>query len=222
MKILQIMCHPDHNGEHRVSNIFAKIGEEKLVEEGFISIEKINLYDPSVHIPVMDKFMFNYEGEKLTEKEQYDKIRQKEILNQWKSADAVFIYMPLHNFNVVSKFKDYVDNIIIVNETFKCEEESLIGLDDSNKQITFVITSGGEFDKHIQYTNLDFAVQYVRGIFSVIGIEKVKVLRVEGLDLVFNNKEQLVEKAIFDLKEWIEEFSHRNKQKRYSGLTQKP
>ena len=211
MKILQIMCHPDYNGEHRVSNIFAKIGEEKLVEEGFISIEKINLYDPSVHIPVMDKFMFNYEGEKLTEKEQYDKIRQKEILNQWKSADAVFIYMPLHNFNVVSKFKDYVDNIVIVNETFKCEEESLIGLDNSNKQITFVITSGGEFDKHIQYINLDFAVQYVRGIFSVIGIDKVKVLRVEGLDLVFNNKEQLVKKAIFDLKEWIEEFTHTNK-----------
>ena len=211
MKILQIMCHPDYNGEHRVSNILAKIGEDKLIEKGFSSIEKINLYDPSVHIPVMDKFMFNYEGEKLTEKEQRDKIRQKEILNQWKSADAVFIYMPLHNFNVVSKFKDYVDNIVIVNETFKCEEESLIGLDNSNKQITFVITSGGEFDKYIQYINLDFAVQYVWGIFSVIGIGKVKVLRVEGLDLEFNSKEQLVKKAIFDLKEWIEEFSSRNK-----------
>ena len=74
-----------------------------------------------------------------------------------------------------------------------------------------VPTSGGEFDKHIQYINLDFAVQYVRGIFSVIGIDKVKVLRAEGLDLAFNNKEQLVKKAIFDLKEWIEEFSHRNK-----------
>ena len=211
MKILQIMCHPDYNGEHRVSNILAKIGENELIDKGFSSIEKINLYDPSVHIPVMDKFMFNYEGKKLTDKEQHDKIRQKEILDQWKSADAVFIYMPLHNFNVVSKFKDYVDNIVIVNETFKCEEESLIGLDKNNKQITFVITSGGEFDKHIQYTNLDFAVQYIRGIFSVIGIDKVKVLRVEGLDLAFNNKEQLVKKAIFDLKEWIEEFSHRNK-----------
>ena len=211
MKILQIMCHPDYNGEHRVSNILAKIGEDKLIEKGFSSIEKINLYDPSVHIPVMDKVMFNYEGEKLTDKEQHDEIRQKEILNQWKSADAVFIYMPLHNFNVVSKFKDYVDNIVIVNETFKCEEESLIGLDNYNKQITFIITSGGEFDKYIQYTNLDFAVQYIRGIFSVIGIDKVKVLRVEGLDLAFNNKEQVVKRAIFDLKEWIEEFSHRNK-----------
>ena len=211
MKILQIMCHPDYNGEHRVSNILAKIGEGKLIEKGFSSIEKINLYDPSVHIPVMDKFMFNYEGEKLTVIEQHDKIRQKEILNQWKSADAVFIYMPLHNFNVVSKFKDYVDNIVIVNETFKCEEESLIGLDNSNKQITFVITSGGEFDKHIQYINLDFAVQYVRGVFSLLGIDKVKVIRVEGLDLVFNNKEKIVEKGITDLKEWIDEFSSRNK-----------
>lgn len=211
MKILQIMCHPDYDGKQRISNILAKIGEDKLIEEGFKDIENINLYDTSVHIPVMDKFMFNYEEEKLTEKEQHDKLRQKELLAQWKSAEAVFIYMPLHNFNVVSKFKDYIDNIVIVNETFKCEEESLIGLDNSNKQITFVITSGGEFDKHIQYTNLDFAVQYVRGIFSVLGIDKAKVLRVEGLDLAFNNKEQLVKKAIFDLKEWIEEFSRKNK-----------
>ena len=211
MKILQIMCHPDYNGEHRVSNILANIGEKKLIEEGFKDIENINLYDPSVHIPVMDKFMFNYEGVQLTEKEQHDKIRQKELLAQWKSAEAVFIYMPLHNFNVVSKFKDYIDNIVIVNETFKCEEESLIGLYNSNKQITFVITSGGEFDKHIQYTNLDFAVQYVRGIFSVLGKDKVKVLRVEGLDLAFNEKEQIVKEAIVDLKAWIEEFSRKNK-----------
>ena len=205
------MCHPDFDGKHRISNILAKIGEEKLMEEGFNNIEKINLYNPSTHIPVMDKFMFNYEGEQLTDREQQDKIRQKELLKQWKSADAVFIYMPLHNFNVVSKFKDYIDNIVIVNETFRCEEESLIGLDDSNKQIIFVITSGGEFDKHIQYTNLDFAVQYVRGIFSVIGIDKVKVLRVEGLDLAFNNKKDIVEKSIRELEEWIEEFSRKNK-----------
>ena len=211
MKILQIMCHPDYDGKHRISNILANVGKDKLREEGFKNIENLNLYDPSLHIPVMDKFMFNYEGVQLTDKEKTDKKRQKELLIQWKNSEAVFIYMPLHNFNVVSKFKDYIDNIVIVNETFKCEEESLVGLDKSNKQITFVITSGGEFDKHIQYVNLDFAVQYVRGIFSVLGIDKIKVLRVEGLDLAFNNKEKIVEKAIIDLKEWIEEFSKRNK-----------
>ena len=211
MKILQIMCHPDYDGKQRISNILANVGKDKLSKEGFTNIEELNLYDPSTYIPIMDKFMFNYEGVQLTNQVQRDKIRQRELLEQWKEAELVFIYMPLHNFNVVSKFKDYIDNIMIVNETFKCEVESLIGLDDSNKQITFIITSGGEFDKHIQYTNLDFAVQYVRGVFSILGIDKVKVIRVEGLDLVFNNKEKIVEKAIIDLKEWIEEFSKRNK-----------
>ena len=211
MKILQIMCHPDYDGKHRISNILANVGKDKLREEGFKNIENLNLYDPSLHIPVMDKFMFNYEGVQLTDQEKLDKFRQKELLEQWKSTEAVFIYMPLHNFNVVSKFKDYIDNIVIVNETFKCEEESLIGMDNTEKQITFVITSGGEFDKHIQYTHLDFAVQYVRGIFAVLGIDKIKVLRVEGLDLAFNDKEKIVKQAIVDLKVWIEEFSRKNK-----------
>lgn len=211
MKILQIMCHPDYDGKHRISNILANVGKDKLREEGYKNIEELNLYDPSTYIPIMDKFMFNYEGVQLTDKEKTDKKRQKELLIQWKNSEAVFIYMPLHNFNVVSKFKDYIDNIVIVNETFKCEKELLVGLDKSDKQITFVITSGGEFDKHIQYVNLDFAVQYVRGIFSVLGIDKIKVLRVEGLDLAFNDKEQIVKEAIGDLKALIEEFSRKNR-----------
>ena len=211
MKILQIMCHPDYDGKHRISNILANVGKDKLSKEGFTNIEELNLYDPSTYIPIMDKFMFNYEGVQLTDKEKTDKKRQKELLIQWKNSEAMFIYMPLHNFNVVSKFKDYIDNIVIVNETFKCEKESLVGLDKSDKQITFVITSGGEFDKHIQYVNLDFAVQYVRGIFSVLGIDKIKVLRVEGLDLAFNDKEQIVKEAIGDLKALIEEFSRKNR-----------
>lgn len=210
MKILQILCHPDYNNEKRIANLLAKLGENTLRDSNFVDIETINLYDPECHIPTMDKNMFNYNDKILTALEEKDRKRQKEILAQWKNTDAVFIYMPLHNFNIVSKFKDYIDNIVIVNETFKCEIETMMGLDNPNKQITFVLTSGGEFDKHIQYINLDFAAQYVRGIFSVLGIERLKLMRVQGLDLVHNNKEKIVEKSKLELVEWIEEFSNNN------------
>jgi hypothetical protein len=158
----------------------------------------------------MDKNMFNYDGKELTKGEQQDKLRQKELLKQWKNAEAIFIYMPLHNFNVVSKFKDYIDNIMIVNETFKCEIETMLGLDNPDKQVTFALTSGGEFDSHIQYINLDFTVQYVRGILSLLGIEKMKLIRVQGLDLAHNNKDEIVEKSKEELKSWIAEFSKKN------------
>ena len=192
MKILQILAHPDYDNKNRISNLLAKLGEEELRKK-YNNITTLNLYDPKCYIPVMDKHMFNYDGKELTRQEEVDKTRQEELLNIWKNSDYVFIYMPLHNFNVVSKFKDFIDNIVIVNETFKCEIETMVGLDNTNKQVTFVITSGGEFDSHIQYVNLDFAVQYVRGVFSVIGINKVKIIRSQGLDLVHNDKQAIVE-----------------------------
>lgn len=192
MKILQILAHPDYNNKNRISNLLAELGKEEF-KKRYSNITTLNLYDPKCYIPVMDKHMFNYDGKELTKQEEADKIRQEELLNIWKNSDCVFIYMPLHNFNVVSKFKDFIDNIVIVNETFKCEIETMVGLDNTNKQVTFVITSGGEFDSHIQYVNLDFAVQYVRGVFSVIGINKVKIIRSQGLDLVHNDKQAIVE-----------------------------
>lgn len=192
MKILQILAHPDYNNKNRISNLLAELGKEEL-RKRYSNITTLNLYDPECYIPVMDKHMFNYDGKELTQQEEADKIRQEELLNIWKNSDCVFIYMPLHNFNVVSKFKDFIDNIVIVNETFKCEIETMVGLDNTNKQVTFVITSGGEFDSHIQYVNLDFSVQYVRGVFSVIGINKVKIIRSQGLDLVHNDKQAIVE-----------------------------
>lgn len=192
MKILQILAHPDYDNKNRISNLLAELGEEELRKK-YDNITTLNLYDPKCYIPVMDKHMFNYDGKELTRQEEVDKTRQEELLNIWKNSDYVFIYMPLHNFNVVSKFKDFIDNIVIVNETFKCEIETMVGLDNTNKQVTFVITSGGEFDSHIQYVNLDFAVQYVRGVFSVIGIDKVKIIRSQGLDLVHNDKQAIVE-----------------------------
>lgn len=192
MKILQILAHPDYNNKNRISNLLAELGKEEL-RKRYSNITTLNLYDPKCYIPVMDKHMFNYDGKELTKQEEADKIRQEELLNIWKNSDCVFIYMPLHNFNVVSKFKDFIDNIVIVNETFKCEIETMVGLDNTNKQVTFVVTSGGEFDRHIQYVNLDFAVQYVRGVFSVIGINKVKIIRSQGLDLVHNDRQAIVE-----------------------------
>ena len=178
MKILQILAHPDYDNKNRISNLLAELGEEELRKK-YNNITTLNLYDPKCYIPVMDKHMFNYDGKELTRQEEVDKTRQEELLNIWKNSDYVFIYMPLHNFNVVSKFK--------------CEIETMVGLDNTNKQVTFVITSGGEFDSHIQYVNLDFAVQYVRGVFSVIGINKVKIIRSQGLDLVHNDKQAIVE-----------------------------
>ena len=115
MKILQILAHPDYDNKNRISNLLAELGEEELRKK-YNNITTLNLYDPKCFIPIMDKHMFNYDDKELTKEEEADKIRQEELLNIWKKSDCVFIYMPLHNFNVVSKFKDFISKPNLVGK----------------------------------------------------------------------------------------------------------
>ncbi|MGX0277930.1 FMN-dependent NADH-azoreductase [Staphylococcus haemolyticus] len=41
------------------------------------------------------------------------------LLNQFKANHLIVILIPLHNFNITSRLKDYIDNIMIARETFK-------------------------------------------------------------------------------------------------------
>ncbi|VED63897.1 NAD(P)H-dependent oxidoreductase [Staphylococcus delphini] len=38
-----------------------------------------------------------------------------------------FWFSPLHNFNVTSRLKDYIDNILIARQTFKYTSDGSVG-----------------------------------------------------------------------------------------------
>ncbi|KLD61324.1 FMN-dependent NADH-azoreductase, partial [Lactiplantibacillus plantarum] len=42
------------------------------------------------------------------------------------------IAMPLHNFNVPARLKDYIDNILVARETFRYTENGSVGLMTDN------------------------------------------------------------------------------------------
>lgn len=39
----------------------------------------------------------------------------------------IVIISPLHNFNVTSRLKDYIDNILIARQTFKYTSDGSVG-----------------------------------------------------------------------------------------------
>ncbi|GAA2714286.1 hypothetical protein GCM10009865_43160 [Aeromicrobium ponti] len=66
--------------------------------------------------------------QELTSQEQKVTERMSEILQQFKSANTYAIVLPLHNFNIPSKLKDYMGNIMIVRKTFIYTENGSVGL----------------------------------------------------------------------------------------------
>lgn len=58
-------------------------------------------------------------GEKLSADELNIAQTSERLLKEFKEHHRLVIVTPLHNFNITSRLKDYIDNILIARETFK-------------------------------------------------------------------------------------------------------
>lgn len=188
-KTLIINAHPKVEDSTSVSlqvfNHFLKNYQE-LIPVGE-AIEQIKLYSDDV--PMIDKTVLSAwekqrEKQELTNQEQKVTQRMSEILQQFKSANTYIIVLPLHNFNIPSKLKDYLDNILIARETFKYTETGSVGLLKDGRRMLVIQGSGAIYTNNDWYTEVDYAQKYLKSMFNFIGIEDFQIIRAQGTALL--------------------------------------
>ncbi|HDR7915367.1 TPA: NAD(P)H-dependent oxidoreductase [Bacillus wiedmannii] len=155
------------------------------------TIEQINLYDDVV--PMIDKTVLSAwekqgNGQKLTDEEQKVTERMSEILQQFKSANTYVIVLPLHNFNIPSKLKDYMDNILIARETFKYTETGSVGLLKDGRRMLVIQASGGIYTNDDWYTEVEYSHKYLKAMFNFLGIEDYQIVRAQGTAVLDPNE----------------------------------
>ncbi|WP_144565341.1 NAD(P)H-dependent oxidoreductase [Bacillus paramobilis] len=155
------------------------------------TIEQINLYDDVV--PMIDKTVLSAwekqgNGQKLTDEEQKVTERMSEILQQFKSANTYVIVLPLHNFNIPSKLKDYMDNIMIARETFKYTETGSVGLLKDGRRMLVIQASGGIYTNDDWYTEVEYSHKYLKAMFNFLGIEDYQIIRAQGTAVLDPNE----------------------------------
>ncbi|WP_144613249.1 FMN-dependent NADH-azoreductase [Bacillus cereus] len=155
------------------------------------TIEQISLYDDVV--PMIDKTVLSAwekqgNGQKLTDEEQKVTERMSEILQQFKSANTYVIVLPLHNFNIPSKLKDYMDNIMIARETFKYTETGSVGLLKDGRRMLVIQASGGIYTNDDWYTEVEYSHKYLKAMFNFLGIEDYQIVRAQGTAVLDPNE----------------------------------
>ncbi|PGN58494.1 FMN-dependent NADH-azoreductase [Bacillus thuringiensis] len=155
------------------------------------TIEQINLYDDVV--PMIDKTVLSAwekqgNGQQLTDEEQKVTERMSEILQQFKSANTYVIVLPLHNFNIPSKLKDYMDNIMIARETFKYTEAGSVGLLKDGRRMLVIQASGGIYTNDDWYTEVEYSHKYLKAMFNFLGIEDYQIVRAQGTAVLDPNE----------------------------------
>lgn len=211
IKVLHINCHPAHADFNRSTVQLAGHALELLAEYPQLELEVLHLYADDFFLPqannAMLKAWFKTDADWNAE-EKAMMHRQHFLLTQWIQADWIFIYSPLHNFNVTAKFKAYIDNILIAGRTFKYTENGSVGLLNNSKKVLYVQSSGGAYTQDVRYVNADIAPHYVRTVLSFMGIHRMHLIRVEGLDLKTADKAALIARGKDEITEYINSCLH--------------
>ncbi|MCM3731217.1 NAD(P)H-dependent oxidoreductase [Fictibacillus nanhaiensis] len=203
-KTLIINAHPKIDGTSSASlqvfNHFLK-AYKKLIPDSK-GIAQINLYSdvvPMVDQTVLSAWEKQQKEEELTFEEQKVTERMSEILQQFKSANTYVIVLPLHNFNIPSKLKDYMDNIMIARETFKYTENGSVGLLKDGRRMLVIQASGSIYTNDDWYTEVEYSHKYLKSMFNFLGIEDYQIIRVQGTALLEPN--EVLEKAYKEVEE---------------------
>ena len=190
MKTLIINTHPDFTNEEHYSIKLQKLFMEKF-QERFPAdqLTLLNLYD--IEVPriekgqLMDVWQKQIAGEPLSATEQAVADQSAHLLTQFKEHHRIVIVAPLHNFNVTSRMKDYMDNIMIARETFKYTEDGSVGLMTDNYRVLLLQASGSIYTNHDRYTHLEFSHFYLQKMFEeIMGFDQFSIVRAQGTSVI--------------------------------------
>ncbi|WP_274651200.1 FMN-dependent NADH-azoreductase [Paenibacillus humicola] len=151
------------------------------------SIEQIDLYAeeiPEVNSTVLSAWGKLASGEELTDEEKRVTGRMNDILQQFKSAKKYVIIMPLHNFNIPSRLKDYMDNVMIARETFKYTKNGGVGLLTDGRSVLVIQGSGAIYTNNDWYTDNEFSHKYLKSMFNFLGVEDYQIIRAQGTNVL--------------------------------------
>ena len=98
------------------------------------------------------------------------------LIAELKSAEVIVIGAPVYNFGITGPLKNWIDQVVRVNETFAYTATGPEGLVKHNPRVIVAYTSGGVPIG----SGYDLATPYIRQVLGFIGITNIEFVAAEG------------------------------------------
>lgn len=165
-------------------------------------VDSYRRYHPSDEIITLDLYkegisLLSYNDINSIFGPKTDESRKHPILKyawQFAEADKYVIAEPMWNLSIPAILKAYIDYVSVSGITFKYTAEGSVGLCQGKKAIN--ITSRGGVYSHGPAAAVEMGDRYLRTIFAFFGITDFTTISADGLDIVGNDAEAIVAKAI--------------------------
>ncbi|MHC4474220.1 MAG: FMN-dependent NADH-azoreductase [Planctomycetota bacterium] len=122
------------------------------------------------------------------------------VIDEFKSADKYVIAVPMWNFSIPYRLKQYIDIIVQPGQTFAVDESGNYQGLVTGKPVFIAYARGGEYASEQATQAYDFQTRYLELILGFMGLTDVCSVAVEptlaaGPDLAKQRRSEAVEKA---------------------------
>ncbi|MHC4726789.1 MAG: FMN-dependent NADH-azoreductase [Planctomycetota bacterium] len=201
-KLLYIQASPRGQRSHSVAvtDIFIEAYEQKHPDD---EIDILNVFDESIPnfdgLAVQAKYTILH-GKSHSEAEQQAWKDVEQVIEQFTSADKYVLAVPMWNFSIPYRLKQYIDLLVQPGYTFSYSPEAGYKGLVSGKPILVVFARGGEYPPGSEAEGLDLQTKYIELIFGFMGFTDIRSVVVEptlqgGPDVGKAKRQEAVEKV---------------------------
>ncbi len=104
----------------------------------------------------------------------------RQVLDEFMSADLVVIGAPMYNFGIPAQLKTWIDYLAIAGVTFRYTAEGPVGL-AGGKRVFIASSRGGLYGPGSPAAPMEHQVSYLLGTLGFFGITDVTVIQAEGV-----------------------------------------
>jgi FMN-dependent NADH-azoreductase len=121
------------------------------------------------------------------------------VIEQFKSADKYVFAVPMWNFSIPYRLKQYIDILVQPGYTFTVTEEGNYKGLVTNKPVFVVYARGGEYPAGTLQEAFDLQKKYLELILAFIGLTDIRSVIVEptlsGAEITAQKRTEAIEKA---------------------------
>jgi len=201
-KVLYIQASPRGKRSHciAVADAFIETYKQKHSDD---EVMTLNVFESSIPnfdgLVVQAKYAILH-GKSHSKEELQAWSEVEKVIEQFKSADKYVLAVPMWNFSIPYRLKQYIDILVQPGYTFGYSEDAGYQGLVVGKPILVVYARGGEYPAGSETEAFDLQKKYIELIFGFIGFENIRSVVVEptlqgGPEVAAEKHRQAVDKA---------------------------
>jgi len=201
-KVLYIQASPRGKRSHSIVVADAFVDEYKNKHPND-KIVTLNVFDASIPefdgLAVQTKYTILHGRSHSEEEMQVWKDIEK-VIEQFTSADKYVLAIPMWNFGIPYRLKQYIDILVQPGYTFSYNEDKGYKGLVVGKPMLVVYARGGEYPAGSEAEAFDFQKKYIELIFTFIGFKNIRSVVVEptlqgGPEVAAAKRQKAIDKA---------------------------